>query len=579
MKKPKYKITILVAVYNAKEYLKRCLDHLVNQTCDKSLFEVLMVDDCSTDGAGDLCEKYANKYDNFRVIHHKKNTGGPSTARNEGIALAEGKYIFFCDTDDFFGKDAIRRLVKWTDLWQPDILLVKMGETGRKDYPRSMFDQNYESITPYNFKAMRTLGPWKCYRVEFLRQERIEFPLNIMYEDGVFNIHSFLCAKKISIASDYDYYYWTIREDGTELSQNKTADSKNYLKLESRIKAFQYMNQILDAHLDKNQNCSEINMKLMSYVYKALQFVALNSGTQEQLNELFQLTKGWYQEKYAVYLNMRQYIVNCLFQKNQEKDTIVECCLRVNKDSFGLGKFQDKFYLTYENHKVLDMTNYLRNNSHVTLHEIQKKENKIIFKIQLYSILKPADLKQAYFLIEPTIPDGKKIRIPISIVGEEEAIEKSVKSCSQKDLLYPKYDISITFDKKKVVELFSNYHVLTTLEMYIHIGERNFPIRLEKEIRNAFFEICFQNHNMLYLADSPKDDICLRVIPNKVDYCDCPYLVVKNRPLKSRTIWGCLKYRGFKLAHAVTTELENGSLHVALSPLKRYIYIYIYIYI
>ena len=79
-------------VYNTKRYLKRSLDALAGQTIPHSELEILLIDDGSTDGSGDICDEYAEKYPDFIRVFHKSN-GGQATARNYGIRMARGEYI------------------------------------------------------------------------------------------------------------------------------------------------------------------------------------------------------------------------------------------------------------------------------------------------------------------------------------------------------------------------------------------------------------------------------------------------------------------------------------------------------
>ena len=89
-------VSVIVPVYNAKQYMKRCLDSLANQTLKE--IEVLLIDDGSTDGSEMLCDEYGEKYSNFRVFHTINS--GVSSARNLGIEKARGEYIAFVDADD-----------------------------------------------------------------------------------------------------------------------------------------------------------------------------------------------------------------------------------------------------------------------------------------------------------------------------------------------------------------------------------------------------------------------------------------------------------------------------------------------
>lgn len=90
------KISIIVPVYNAVKYLEKCVISLINQTYRNK--EIILIDDGSTDGSGELCDKLAKSNENIRVIHQENL--GVSTARNRGLGYASGKYIGFCDADD-----------------------------------------------------------------------------------------------------------------------------------------------------------------------------------------------------------------------------------------------------------------------------------------------------------------------------------------------------------------------------------------------------------------------------------------------------------------------------------------------
>jgi glycosyltransferase involved in cell wall biosynthesis len=94
-------ISIIVPVYNVESYLARCLDSILTQSF--SDFELILVDDGSTDGSGEICDSYAGGDERIIVIH--RENGGVSAARNTGIRAAGGKYITFCDSDDYWKKE------------------------------------------------------------------------------------------------------------------------------------------------------------------------------------------------------------------------------------------------------------------------------------------------------------------------------------------------------------------------------------------------------------------------------------------------------------------------------------------
>lgn len=102
-------ISVIVPVYNVSIFLRKCLDSMYSQIEEN--WEVILVDDGSTDDSGDICEEYRNKYPNTFVFH--KENGGLSDARNAGIKIAKGKYIYFLDSDDWFAPNAISTLLDY----------------------------------------------------------------------------------------------------------------------------------------------------------------------------------------------------------------------------------------------------------------------------------------------------------------------------------------------------------------------------------------------------------------------------------------------------------------------------------
>lgn len=108
-----YKVSVIVPVYNVEQYLDDCVGSLINQKYGFSKIEVILVNDGSTDNSLEICTKYANKYDNVKVID-KKN-GGLSDARNYGFKASHGKYIMFLDSDDLVNDESLLYLTEFLD--------------------------------------------------------------------------------------------------------------------------------------------------------------------------------------------------------------------------------------------------------------------------------------------------------------------------------------------------------------------------------------------------------------------------------------------------------------------------------
>ncbi len=104
----KYKISVVIPVYNCEEYLDSCIESLMKQTMPCRDFQVVYVNDGSSDNGGEICRLHSEKYPN--VTYFEKENGGVSSARNKGMELAEGKYIVFLDADDTLSKETLQTL-------------------------------------------------------------------------------------------------------------------------------------------------------------------------------------------------------------------------------------------------------------------------------------------------------------------------------------------------------------------------------------------------------------------------------------------------------------------------------------
>lgn len=102
-------VSIIVPIYNVKQYLEQCIDSIVSQSSELRYVEVILVDDYSSDGSGKIADKYGRMYDCVKIIHHQSNQG-LSIARNSGVIAANGNWIWFVDSDDWIDKGSLNTL-------------------------------------------------------------------------------------------------------------------------------------------------------------------------------------------------------------------------------------------------------------------------------------------------------------------------------------------------------------------------------------------------------------------------------------------------------------------------------------
>ena len=214
--------SVVIPVYNAGGLLRPCLDSVLEQDGGRGMFEVVAVDDGSTDGSGAVLDGYAAEHPNVHVVH-QPNSGGPGRPRNVGTDRARGDYVFYLDQDDMLGPGALRRMVEFADRHASDVVLVrtrwlKDERVFRTSRMTSRVDATLE-------RAFRSLGPHKLLRRSFVQAAGLRFPEGrVPLEDGIVMARAYLLASRISTLGGRGRYYYYRRADveGGSLSSSRT---------------------------------------------------------------------------------------------------------------------------------------------------------------------------------------------------------------------------------------------------------------------------------------------------------------------------------------------------------------------
>ena len=182
-------LSIIVPVYNVKAYLQKCVDTLLDQDLELSDYEIILVDDGSTDGSGILCDGLAATHGNVRVIH--RENGGLSAARNTGILAASGEYLQFVDSDDYLNPAVLKGLLGQAKTQELDILRFNyqningQGEVFEPNKVSKPFvDYSGEVCDGETFLTER-LG-YACYACQFLIRTDILKNGNGLFREGIY---------------------------------------------------------------------------------------------------------------------------------------------------------------------------------------------------------------------------------------------------------------------------------------------------------------------------------------------------------------------------------------------------------
>lgn len=203
-------VSVVVPVYNSAKYLQKCIDSIISQNYMD--LQILLIDDGSTDGSGQICDEFAGKDSRIEVFHVENS--GVSEARNRGITESKGEYIAFVDSDDFVGENHIRSLADAQEKEGNQTLICK-GYTyfkQNKFITNESADRTFDVSEFYELKSNWYINSPvnKLYRRDVIQSSNITFPKEISIgEDLIFNLqylkHS--GVKRIRLLEDDDYYY------------------------------------------------------------------------------------------------------------------------------------------------------------------------------------------------------------------------------------------------------------------------------------------------------------------------------------------------------------------------------------
>ena len=243
-------ISVIVPVYNTKNYLDECINSILKQTYVK--LEILIIDDGSTDETGDMCERYLDIDDRVKV-YHKANEGLGLT-RNYGIKKSNGKYICFIDSDDKIENNFVEHL--YTEMIKNHVDVCKAGFTRfadnnilkkiqyagvvyKGDEAKTEFLPRLIGSSPEKHDSVEMAVCGVLYKADIIKGHSIEFPSErvLIYEDMIFNIKYFQYANGGCLTSSTGYYY---RVNEFSLTMSYRQD-----RFEAYKKFYQYVNELL----------------------------------------------------------------------------------------------------------------------------------------------------------------------------------------------------------------------------------------------------------------------------------------------------------------------------------------------
>ena len=199
--------SIIVPVYNAEKTLRKCLDSICEQTFES--YEVILIDDGSTDQSLSICKRYEIQNKRFRV--HHQNNAGPSAARNAGLDIAEGKWICFVVSDDCIEASYLQEIWDAAQNYYADVVFIghnKVNENGTKEafFPGEVMETNIKTALALSEHDMFGYTWIKAFRRDLIKKIRFDASLNL-FEDEVFTCQVLPYCRRIGVVNKPIYNY------------------------------------------------------------------------------------------------------------------------------------------------------------------------------------------------------------------------------------------------------------------------------------------------------------------------------------------------------------------------------------
>lgn len=197
------KVSVIVPVYNAEIYIKDCINSVLSQTYTD--FELILIDDGSSDSSGKICDEYAIKYAQIKV-YHKKN-GGVSSARNLGIEKSIGEWILFLDADDELYSNCLEICIN--TVLKDNLDVLQFMHTKSVRFKNNIYGKPLSSASFLSLRHNVCIGA-SFFRSELIKKNNITFPEYIkLAEDQVFVLYSILKSNRLEIIDKTLYHYRT----------------------------------------------------------------------------------------------------------------------------------------------------------------------------------------------------------------------------------------------------------------------------------------------------------------------------------------------------------------------------------
>ena len=227
---PSPRVSVVVPVYNPGRDIDDCIRSLLDQSLAPGDYEVIFVDDGSTDGTPARLDGLAREHEHVRV-EHIPNSGWPGRPRNVGMDMARGEFVLFVDNDDWIEREALERMHARAERDDADMVIGKVIGHG-KPVPPTLFLENRSGVGLEWPPLVWLLTPHRLFRKSLIDEHGLRFPEGPRrLEDHVFVLNALFRTRRVSVLADYPCYHWMLRDRGTSASADEFDPAIYYANL------------------------------------------------------------------------------------------------------------------------------------------------------------------------------------------------------------------------------------------------------------------------------------------------------------------------------------------------------------
>lgn len=273
-------ISAILPIYNVVEYLEVAVESLLMQTLQNS--EIILVDDGSTDGSGELADELAKKHERVLIIH--QNNSGAAIARNTGIEASNGKYLYFMDPDDWAKPNMLYSMYSVAEKYKAQLVMtgftnkyddgkIRYETSVKPDFETYLTSEEFRNSAYIYLNNTMLAVPWnKLYLREYIVENSLKFP-SVKWDDLHFNLEAIKKIEKVVVVDNDDYQFLRTRP-GSETTKvfDKSLFDKRKQQFKHVLEIFNYWD------LKNEQTNKALNYYFASRVFQVVQEISDNKS-------------------------------------------------------------------------------------------------------------------------------------------------------------------------------------------------------------------------------------------------------------------------------------------------------------